>query len=70
MFGMYKKLANTYDGTLTGKSLKWGGSLARTEATGYGCVYFAKNMLEGRGESLKGKRCSQHWLSSRRKRSL
>src|SRR5574344_784462 len=58
MFGMYKKLANTYDGTLTGKSLKWGGSLARTEATGYGCVYFAKNMLESRGESLKGKRCT------------
>ena len=58
MFGMYKKLANTYDGTLTGKSLKWGGSLARTEATGYGCVYFAKNMLESRGESLKGKKCT------------
>lgn len=57
MFGMYKKLANTYDGTLTGKSLKWGGSLVRTEATGYGCVYFAKNMLDARGESLKGKRC-------------
>ena len=57
MFGMYKKLANVYDGTLTGKSLKWGGSLARTEATGYGCVYFAKNMLDARGESLKGKRC-------------
>lgn len=57
MFGMYKKLANRYDGTFTGKSLKWGGSLARTEATGYGCVYFAKNMLEARGETLKGKRC-------------
>lgn len=58
LFGMYKKLANTYDGTLTGKSLKWGGSLARTEATGYGCVYFAREMLEHRGESLKGKRCA------------
>ncbi len=46
MFGMYKKLANAYDGTLTGKSLKWGGSLCKTEATGYGCVYFAKNMLK------------------------
>ncbi|OCL83232.1 NADP-specific glutamate dehydrogenase [Arcobacter porcinus] len=57
MFGMYKKLANKYDGTFTGKSLKWGGSLARTEATGYGCVYFAKNMLDARGETLKGKRC-------------
>jgi len=58
LFGMYKKLANTYDGTLTGKSLKWGGSLVRTEATGYGCVYFAKNMLEARGETLKGKKCT------------
>ncbi|WP_152018670.1 NADP-specific glutamate dehydrogenase [Aliarcobacter butzleri] len=57
MFGMYKKLANRYDGTFTGKSLKWGGSLARTEATGYGCVYFAKNMLEAKGETLKDKRC-------------
>ena len=57
MFGMYKKLANKYEGVLTGKSLKWGGSLARTEATGYGCVYFAKYMLDARGETLEGKRC-------------
>ena len=57
MFGMYKKLANKYEGVFTGKSLKWGGSLVRTEATGYGCVYFAKNMLAARGESLEGKRC-------------
>ncbi len=57
MFGMYKKLANKYEGVLTGKSLKWGGSLARTEATGYGAVYFAKYMLEDRGETLEGKRC-------------
>lgn len=57
MFGMYKKLANKYEGVLTGKSLKWGGSLVRTEATGYGCVYFAKYMLAARGEKLKGKRC-------------
>lgn len=57
MFGMYKKLANRYEGVLTGKSLKWGGSLARTEATGYGAVYFAKYMLEDRGESLEGKKC-------------
>jgi len=57
MFGMYKKLANRYEGVLTGKSLKWGGSLARTEATGYGAVYFAKYMLEDRGETLEGKRC-------------
>ena len=57
MFGMYKKLANKYEGVLTGKSLKWGGSLARTEATGYGCVYFAKYMLASRGETLEGKKC-------------
>lgn len=57
LFGMYKKLANSYEGVLTGKSLKWGGSLVRTEATGYGAVYFAKYMLEDRGETLKGKRC-------------
>ena len=57
MFGMYKKLANKYEGVLTGKSLKWGGSLVRTEATGYGCVYFAKNMLASRGETLEGKKC-------------
>ncbi|MBN2869994.1 MAG: NADP-specific glutamate dehydrogenase [Campylobacterales bacterium] len=57
LFGMYKKLANSYEGVLTGKSLKWGGSLVRTEATGYGAVYFAKYMLEDRNETLKGKRC-------------
>ena len=57
LFGMYKKLANKYEGVLTGKSLKWGGSLVRTEATGYGAVYFAKYMLEDRGESLEGKKC-------------
>ena len=57
MFGMYKKLAHKYEGVLTGKSLKWGGSLARTEATGYGCVYFAKYMLAARGETLEGKKC-------------
>jgi glutamate dehydrogenase (NADP+) len=58
MFGMYKKLANSYEGVLTGKSLNWGGSLARTEATGYGAVYFAKYMLEDRNETLKGKTCA------------
>jgi len=57
LFGMYKKLANSYEGVLTGKSLLWGGSLARTEATGYGAVYFAKYMLEDRNETLDGKRC-------------
>ena len=57
LFGMYKKLANSYEGVLTGKSLLWGGSLARTEATGYGAVYFAKYMLEDRSETLEDKRC-------------
>jgi glutamate dehydrogenase (NADP+) len=57
LFGMYKKLTNRYEGVLTGKSLRWGGSLVRTEATGYGAVYFAKYMLENRGESLEGKTC-------------
>ena len=58
MFGMYKKLANSYEGVLTGKSLNWGGSLGRTEATGYGSVYFAKYMLEDRNETLEGKICT------------
>ncbi|WP_121627285.1 NADP-specific glutamate dehydrogenase [Poseidonibacter antarcticus] len=57
MFGMYKKLTNKYEGVLTGKSLNWGGSLARKEATGYGCVYFAKYMLADCGETLKDKKC-------------
>lgn len=57
LFGMYKKLANRYEGVLTGKSLNWGGSLARTEATGYGAVYFAKYMLRDKNETLEGKRC-------------
>ena len=58
LFGQYKKLANRYEGVLTGKSLLWGGSLGRKEATGYGAVYFAENMLEARGETLEGKRCT------------
>ena len=57
LFGQYKKITNTFTGVLTGKSLDWGGSLIRPEATGYGSVYFAANMLETRSESLKGKRC-------------
>ena len=57
MFGMYKKLVNRYEGVFTGKSLNWGGSLGRTQATGYGSVYFAKCMLEAKGETLKGKKC-------------
>jgi len=57
MFGMYKKLVNRYEGVFTGKSLNWGGSLGRTQATGYGSVYFAKCMLEAKNETLEGKRC-------------
>ncbi|ALV25259.1 glutamate dehydrogenase [Campylobacter iguaniorum] len=58
MFGAYKKLTNRFDGALTGKGLNWGGSLARTEATGYGSVYFAKEMLQKAGGSLEGKVCA------------
>jgi glutamate dehydrogenase (NADP+) len=57
MFGQYKRLTGNYDGVFTGKSLLWGGSLVRKEATGYGCVYFAQYMLEAKGDSLAGKRC-------------
>lgn len=57
MFGQYKRLTGQFDGVLTGKSLLWGGSLVRKEATGYGCVYFAQNMLEDKGETLAGKTC-------------
>ncbi|WP_297806497.1 NADP-specific glutamate dehydrogenase [uncultured Polaribacter sp.] len=55
MFGMYKKLQNSFTGVLTGKGATWGGSLIRPEATGYGDVYFAENMLNRRNESIKGK---------------
>jgi len=57
LFGMYKKLKNEFSGVLTGKSLNWGGSLVRPEATGYGCVYFAAEMLATRNENLEGKTC-------------
>jgi len=57
MFGQYKRLRNEFTGVLTGKSLNWGGSLIRPEATGYGAVYFAEEMLKVRGESMKGKVC-------------
>lgn len=57
MFGQYKRLTRRYDGALTGKSLLWGGSKVRTEATGYGCVYFAKEMLQDKGLELKGRDC-------------
>jgi len=57
LFGMYKRLRNEFTGVLTGKGLNWGGSLIRPEATGYGAVYFAQEMLGTRGESLEGKTC-------------
>jgi glutamate dehydrogenase (NADP+) len=57
LFGMYKKLRNEFTGILTGKSLGWGGSLIRPEATGYGCVYFAAQMLATRNDTLEGKAC-------------
>jgi len=58
MFGQYKRLANEFTGILTGKGLQYGGSLIRPEATGYGVVYFAKEMLEAAGNSLEGKKCA------------
>ena len=57
MFGQYKRLTGHFDGVLTGKKIPWGGSLGRTQATGYGAVYFAENMLEDRGDRLEGKVC-------------
>ena len=57
LFGMYKKLRNEFTGILTGKGLNWGGSLIRPEATGYGSVYFAAEMLATRNETLEGKTC-------------
>jgi glutamate dehydrogenase (NADP+) len=58
LFGQYKKLRNEFTGVLTGKGIGWGGSLIRPEATGYGQVYFAEEMLKTRGQSLKGKICT------------
>lgn len=58
MFGQYKRIRNEFTGILTGKALNWGGSLIRPEATGYGCVYFAEEMLKSRGDSFKGKICT------------
>ncbi len=55
LFGQYKRLANEFTGVLTGKGIEYGGSLIRPEATGYGCVYFAEEMLKTRGDSFKGK---------------
>ena len=55
MFGQYKRITNEFTGVLTGKGLSWGGSLIRPEATGYGNVYFAQNMLSVKGDSFNGK---------------
>jgi len=57
LFGQYKRLANEFTGVLTGKGLNWGGSRIRPEATGYGAVYFARDMLKTRDDSLEGKQC-------------
>jgi glutamate dehydrogenase (NADP+) len=58
LFGQYKRLANEFTGTLTGKSYGWGGSLVRPEATGYGTIYFTQEMLATRDDSLEGKICT------------
>ena len=58
MFGEYKRLRNEFTGVLTGKGRTWGGSLIRPEATGYGCVFFAHEMLKARGEGFEGKTCA------------
>jgi glutamate dehydrogenase (NADP+) len=57
LFGQYKRIKNEFTGVLTGKGLEWGGSLIRPEATGYGAVYFAQEMLATKGDSLAGKTC-------------
>lgn len=57
MFGQYKRIAKRFVGSLTGKGIKWGGSAIRQEATGYGVVYFARDMLAARGADLEGKTC-------------
>jgi glutamate dehydrogenase (NADP+) len=58
LFGQYKRITNRYEsGVITGKGIDWGGSLVRTEATGYGVVFFASEMLKARGTSLEGRRC-------------
>ena len=57
MFGQYKRIRNVYEGVLTGKGLNWGGSLARTEATGYGLLYLTEAMLKDNGKDIKGCYC-------------
>src|SRR6266571_1178754 len=57
LFGQYKRIRNEFTGVLTGKGISWGGSWIRTEATGYGAVYFAQQMLDTRDDALEGKTC-------------
>jgi glutamate dehydrogenase (NADP+) len=57
LFGQYRRLRNEFSGAMTGKGIQFGGSLIRLEATGYGCVYFAQDMLQQHGEDVEGKRC-------------
>ncbi len=57
MFGQYKRIVNQFNGVLTGKGLEFGGSKIRTEATGYGLIYFAENVMNHKGDSVEGKRC-------------
>lgn len=56
LFGQYKRLSNQFTSVLTGKGISYGGSLIRPEATGFGCVYFAEEMLKRRGDRVEGKR--------------
>ena len=65
MFGQYKRLRNEWTGVLTGKGLSFGGSLARTEATGYGLVYFVDEYLKSNGDSFEGKNVVVHRLRQR-----
>lgn len=58
MFGQYKRLAHEFTGVLTGKAMAFGGSLIRTEATGYGCAFFMEEMLNHRGDGIRGKKCA------------
>ena len=58
LFGQYKRIRNEFSGVLTGKGIQWGGSLIRPEATGYGCIFFAEEMLKTRSETFVGKTCT------------
>jgi len=70
MFGQYKRITNQFTGVLTGKGLEFGGSLIRTEATGYGAVYFLQSMLENTGQAIAGKSVVTIRTASTRTRSI